>query len=484
VRVRGVEVETPNVGELPRPGRDVSGVRLRLAPSSLLAGKSLRDLSFRQRYGIVVVGIQRGDEVIRGHLGSIPLEQDDRLIGLGTRDQLDALSKNPEFQVREVGLSAVRQLQEHVFLIRVPEGSPLIGATVGSGRIGELVGLTVGGIIREGQTRLAVSGDEVIRAGDRFLVAGEPSGIVNLLEMGEVDVDADAGETALESDEIGVVEATIAPRSSLIGGSLADVRFRDRYHLQVLALWREGKPLRTGLAYVPLKIGDALLLQGKWEAIRTLAENEDFVVLTSSAAVPRRTQRAPVALGGLMLMIGMVVTGFQPIHVAAFTAAALVILFGALTMQEAYRAIEWRAIFLVAAVLPVGIAMERTGAALMLADAVVSVAGPLGPYAVIGAMVGLSSLLSQGLDGAPAVVLLTPVALDAAAELGIAMQPVMMGVALAASAAFMTPFSHKANLLVMGAGGYRAMDYVRVGTPLTIFLLVLMAVVVPLFFPF
>lgn len=146
--------------------------------------------------------------------------------------------------------------------------------------------------------------------------------------------------------------------------------------------------------------------------------------------------------------------------------------------------VEWRAIFLVAAVLPVGIAMERTGAALLLANIVTDVAGPLGPYAILAALVLLSSVLSQGLDGAPAVVLLTPVALRAASDLGLSPYPIMMGVSLAASAAFMTPFSHKANLLVMGAGGYRAKDYVRVGTPLTVVILILLVLIVPFFFPF
>ncbi|MDH3216213.1 MAG: SLC13 family permease, partial [Candidatus Krumholzibacteria bacterium] len=221
-----------------------------------------------------------------------------------------------------------------------------------------------------------------------------------------------------------------------------------------------------------------------WEKIRRLAADPDFVVLSRTAAAPRRTRRAPVALAGLLLMVGMVVSGFQPIHVAAFTAASLVILFGALNMQEAYRAIEWRVIFLVAAVLPVGIAMERTGAAHLLADGVAGIAGPFGFYAVLAALIGLSSLLSQGLDGAPAVVLLTPVAMQTASDLGLSTYTVMMGVSLAASAAFMTPFSHKASLLVMGAGGYRAMDYVRVGTPLTIVILLLLVFLVPLFFPF
>ena len=160
------------------------------------------------------------------------------------------------------------------------------------------------------------------------------------------------------------------------------------------------------------------------------------------------------------------------------------ILFGALKMEEAYRAVEWRVIFLVAALLPVGIAMERTGAALLLADGVTAVAGSLGPYAILAALILLSSLLSQALDGAPAVVLLTPVALQAAERLDLSPYPIMMGVGLAASAAFMTPFSHKANLLVMSAGGYKAIDYIRIGTPLTIVLLVLLVLLIPVFFPF
>jgi di/tricarboxylate transporter len=183
-------------------------------------------------------------------------------------------------------------------------------------------------------------------------------------------------------------------------------------------------------------------------------------------------------------MVALVAGGLQPIHVAAFTAASLVVLSGALTMEEAYRAIEWKAIFLVAAVLPVGLAMERTGAAQLLADSVTTLAGPLGNYATLAAIVTLASLLSQGLDGAPAVVLMAPVVIQAAQGLGISPYPLMMGVSLAASAAFMTPFSHKANLLVMGAGGYRSMDYLRVGTPLTIVLIVLMVFMIPIFFPF
>ena len=281
-----------------------------------------------------------------------------------------------------------------------------------------------------------------------------------------------------------MVEAAIAPRSGAVGRTLQDLDFRGRYGLLALALWRAGQSVHADLAKITLRFGDALLLYGPREKIRLLAAEPDFLVLSEAAQAPRSKRKAPYALAGLVLMIGLVATGFQPIHVAAFTAASLVILAGALSMQQAYRVIEWRAIFLVAAVLPVGFAMERTGAATFLADTVTTTAGPLGPYFVLGALIVLASMLSQGLDGAPAVVLLAPVVIQMADQLDLSPYPLMMGVSLAASAAFMTPFSHKANLLVMGAGGYRSADYLKVGTPLTILLFVLLTLLVPVFFPF
>lgn len=484
MRVQGVEVDKFTGEALPRPIRGVGGIRAGISSGSTLLGKTLRELHFRERFGVVVVGIERQGEVIAQQLGRVVLQDGDELLALGSREQLEQMSANPELEVREVGLSAVQQLQEQLFLIRVPESSPLVGATVAASRIGELVGLTVGAIIREGETLLAVAPDEILQAGDRLVVIGEPERIVSLLELGDVQLETKASDKSLESDDVGVVEATLAPRSRVAGKTLGELEFRENYGMQVLAVWRSGEPMHSDLAHLTLREGDGLLLQGPWERTKKLAADEDFVVLVERAQAPKRTHKAPFALGGLLLMIGLVASGFQPIHVAAFTAATLVVLAGALTMEEAYRAIEWRAIFLVAAVLPVGLAMERTGAALLLASSVTEIAGPLGPHAVLASLVVLSSLLSQGLDGAPAVVLLTPVVIQTAEQLGLSPYPLMMGVGLAASAAFMTPFSHKANLLVMGAGGYRAMDYFRAGTVLTLILIVLMVVMVPLFFPF
>ncbi len=484
LRVQDVEVRKAGAREIPRPAAGVSGIRLLLKPESELIGKDLRSAHFRERLGLVVVAIRRGDQWLRENLSREVLRAEDEIIALGTRDAVENFPGQPGFEIREQGLSAVQHLQSDLFLIEVGKESPLVGKTVGDSRIGELAGVTIGGIVRGGKTLLAIRPEEVIRVGDGLLVAGEPSRILGVLELGKVLLDAEVPEQELESEDVGVVEAAIAPRSGVAGRTLEELDFRKKYGLQALAIWREGEATYTDLRNTPLLFGDALLLQGPRDRIRLLAKDSDFVVLSQEVQAPRRLKKAPHALAGLLLMIGMVVAGFQPIHVAAFTAATLVVLLGALTMEEAYRAIEWRAIFLVAAVLPVGMAMERTGAALLMASTVTEWAGPLGPHAVLAALIILSSLLSQGLDGAPAVVLLTPVALGIAEELSLSPYPIMMGISLAASAAFMTPFSHKANLLVMGAGGYRAMDYLRVGTPLTIVLLGLMVLLVPIFFPF
>jgi di/tricarboxylate transporter len=484
VRLKGVSIHKTEFDDLPDTGGGVSGIRLRVRAGSKLIGETLVSAQFRQTFGVVVVGIQRGDELLRGRINQREIQKGDRLLALGTKEQFDALEGSGEFEVRGVGLRAIQQLQEHIYAIRVAEGSPLAGETIGSSRFGKLGGVTIGGLIRGTETHLAVSPDEIIREGDRLLVNGEPSRIVDLLEMGDIELKSESGESVIETDEVGIVEVALSPRSPFLGKTLRNLEFREQYGLQVLAVWRRGRPFRTEIADMSLEFGDALLLQGPWERIRRMANDPDLVVLTQNAPRPKRSKKAPFALGSLLLMIGLVISGLQPIHVAAFTAASLCVLFGALKMDEAYRAVEWRAVFLVAALLPVGIAMDRTGAALLLANGVTAIAGPLGPYGILAALVLLSSLLSQALDGAPAVVLLTPVALKMAEHSGLSPYPIMMGIGLAASAAFMTPFSHKANLLVMGAGGYRAIDYIRVGTPLTVLLLVLLVVLIPVFFPF
>lgn len=482
LKMQGVEVQSIPARQLPKVPEDVQGIRALVRSGAAVAGKTLGELKFRERFGIAVAAVGRGDQLFRDHLAERALQTGDQILGLGTEKRLERFAQEPDFAVVDTGLAALRELQDELHVLAISDSSDLVGSTLGASRLGELVGLTVLGIIRNEETRLAVDADEEIHTGDRLLLTADARQLDTLADLGGVEISKTAPGSTLESDRM--VEVAVAPRSGAEGRTLRDLDFHDRYGLIALALWREGQPIHVDLADTPIRFGDALLLHGPHEKIRRLASEPDFLVLSQADQAPRRNHKAPFALGGLVLMIALVVTGIQPIHVAAFTAASLVILAGALTMPEAYRVIEWRAIFLVAAVLPVGFAMERTGAAEFLADTVTDTAGPLGPHFVLGALIVLASLLSQGLDGAPAVVLLAPVVIEMAERLELSPYPLMMGVSLAASAAFMTPFSHKANLLVMGAGGYRSSDYLKVGTPLTILLLVLLTFLVPVFFPF
>jgi di/tricarboxylate transporter len=483
LKMQGLDVAAVRPRQLPHAPSNVEGVRARIEPQASVVGKTLRELDFRDRFGIAVAAIRRGDEMLLDHLAERRLRAGDEILGLCTKSRLGRFAKEKDFTITASGLRSLGDLRERLCVLTVSDSSDLVGATLSGSRLGELAGLTVLGIVRDEQMRLVVPPNETVRAGDRLVLTTDAGQVKTLGNLGGVEISAAAG-SSLESGESGVVEAAIAPRSRAEGKSLRELDFRERYGLIALALWREGRPIRSDLANRTLRFGDALLLHGPREKIRRLALETDFVVLSAADQGPRRNKRAPFALGGLVLMIGLVASGWQPIHVAAFTAASLVILAGALTMKEAYRVIEWRAIFLVAAVLPVGFAMEHTGAATFLADTVTTHAGPLGPHIVLGALVVLASLLSQGLDGAPAVVLLAPVIIRMAEQLDLSPYPLMMGVSLAASAAFMTPFSHKANLLVMGAGGYRSSDYLKVGTPLTILVLLVITFLVPIFFPF
>jgi di/tricarboxylate transporter len=483
VGVQGLQMEASHKTNLREASGIFTGLVIRIVEGSSEVGQTVQSMRVRERYGVLVAAVWRDGEVVHDRPGGLPLHVGDELLLVGQREQIEEVAASPQTDVVEIGPSAVGRLDGVAFELAVAEGSTMAGATLRDSRIGELVGLTVIGVVRAGEL-LAVGPEDVLAAGDRLLVTGEPTRVASLMDVGSVELSQETPEAEIESETVLVVEAVIAPRSSIAGRSLKELNFRERYNLQVLAIWREGEPIHEGLPDLVLRIGDALLLQGPTAKIQLLAPDPDFLVLTPGLQEVRRVSKAPFALAGLALMVTLVAAGYFPIQVAAFVAAVFVVLTGALTMPEAYRAIEWRAIFLVAAVLPVGIAMERSGAAALMADGVVNSAGQLGPMAVLVSLLVLSSALSQGLDGAPTVVLLAPVVFLAADQLGISPRPLMMGVGLAASAAFLTPFSHKANLLVMGAGGYRVGDFIRVGSVLTVIVLGLMALMIPWFLPF
>jgi len=461
-----------------------TGVVLRVGKDSSLIGHTVQRLRFRERYGGLVVALWRDGERLYDRPGGVPLLEGDLLLALGDRGQVEELAAHPEFDLVEIGPPTLSRLEESIFQLRVLPGSDLVGRSVREARVGELTGLTIVGRISAGGKLGGVTPDTRFDEGDVLLASGEPARVGALLRYADIEVDEPEEAAEIESDDVKVAEVIIAPRSSIQGRTTRQLDFRERYGLQVLALMRSSEAVHEGLADFPLRVGDSLLLQGSPAKIALLAADRDFLVLTPGYQEVRRTRRAPVTLAALALMVALVATGTYPIQVAAFVAAVMLVAFGALTMEQAYRAVDWRTVFLVAAVLPLGVVIERSGAALWLAAGVVDVAGPFGPNAVLGALMVVSCLLTQVVTGAPTVVMLAPVVFVAAERVGVDPRPLMMGVALAASIAFLTPVSHRANLLVMSAGAYRSRDYLRVGSILTLVSLLIIALLVPWLFPF
>lgn len=215
-----------------------------------------------------------------------------------------------------------------------------------------------------------------------------------------------------------------------------------------------------------------------------LGEESDFLVLTEVAQEAPRTQKTPIALLIMIAVLIPVILELIPIAISAVAGVVLMILTGCLTMDEAYRAIEWKAVFLIAGMLPLGIAMDQTGAAQFLADGVVGLVGGFGPLVVMASLFILAALASQVMPNPAVAVLLAPIALSTAADLGISPYPLMMTVAVSASAAFLSPVGHSANVLVMGPGGYRFADFTKVGIPLTLVVLVVVLLLMPFLWPF
>jgi len=369
--------------------------------------------------------------------------------------------------------------------VRVPPGSVLVDRDLVESRLGNGFGLTVVGIVRENQLLCMPSPQEKILARDLLLLQGSPGDLEVLEGLQEIEIAQRSPSLVaeLDSQQIGVTEVLLSPRTTLAGKTLADLLFRERYGVSVLAVWRNGRAHRTGLQDMRLRFGDALLVYGPRRNLEAVARDPDFLVLDTAAARAPLLEKAPVAAAVMLAVILSAIFGLVPIAIAAVTGSALMVLLGCLSMEDAYRAIEWKVVFLIACMLPLGVAVENTGAARMGAEALIAVVGDFGPRWVVAALFIVTVIGTQVIPTAALVVLMAPVALSTASNLGISPHLLMMTVAISASSSFASPLSHPAHLLVMGPGGYRFTDYVKVGVPLTIISLLVSVWLLPILWP-
>ncbi len=461
-----------------------------LAQDSVLAGNTVRGLDFRNRFRAHVVALKRDGELHSLRHERTQLEAGDTLLLLGRKDRLDQLRYAREFSAirwTDVG-SATETFELHRWLMRldIPEGSALAGLTLEASRLNHAFDLSVLEIARGGETLVLPTATAELRAGDTLIVEGDQKGYAVLEALQALSAeDTRPSIRELESEDVGFAEVTLAPSSALVGKTLRDILFRESYGLTLLSIWRGATAFHSNIRVqrMELQFGDALLVYGQREKIALLARDPRFLVLTAELREVFRVGKAPLAT---LIMAGVIVSAslnLFPIYIAALLGALLMVGTGCIKGNEVYTVIEWRVIILIGGMLALGLAMQESGAAELIAREVVGRAGAMGPRILIASLFLICGVAAQVVPTSAVAVLVAPIALSTAADLGLSPQALLMVVAVGSSSAFLSPFGHPVNLLVMGVGGYKVTDYTRVGAPLFVLMLLLVVFVLPLVWP-
>jgi di/tricarboxylate transporter len=460
-----------------------------ITEGSPVVSELIRHAAFRTRFDVAVVGILRKGRYRLTNLAYVPVKAGDRILVQGEIESIAQLEKFSDFEDVEIyspeQLRETHQTDERMFVVKVPKESDLDGETLQKSRLADVFDFRVLAIFRDGELNVMPRGDEILLGRDLLLIEGQQTDLDVLRGMQELEIDTKVPGNLgpLESERLTLMDATLDPRSSLAGKTVGELNFRERYGIELAGIWREGTTIGTELADERLQIGDALLLLGPRDRLQLLSSDSDFLILTPLGQEPPDTRRAPLAALIMAGVIGCVMAGYAPISIAAVIGGTIMVLTGCLNMEQAYRAIDWRSIFLIAGMLPLGTAMQESGAATYLANQVMSMLGDAGPWPVIMGLYILTAMATMIIPTAALVVLMSPIVLSAMSDMGVQPETAMMAVAMAASASFTSPISHPANILVMGPGGYRFVDYLKVGVPLTIVVFITVMVLLPILWP-
>ena len=455
-----------------------------IGSDSDLVGKRVGETEFTTRFAGHILAVLRGGEEMRDRIAAIKLEKNDRLL-IETRnhDMANHEQRTSFSSVERIGpdrIGNVYPSSETLFELSIPERSFLTGMTISESGLWEVLRLRIVGIARRSGSNYFPTGDDRFEPGDKLLVHGRRETAEFLVGLQSLEVSDGDKLDPLERNEVAHTEITLSPQSSLVGKTVKALNFRRRYGLQILAIWRGGKALTDHLWKTKLEFGDALLLSGPRERIEELTVDSDFLVLTRTAdnvTGMKSKAKAIVASAVMLAVVLLVLFGVLPIAVAAIAGVVVMVAARCLSMDEAYRSIEWQSVFLIACMIPLGTAMQETGAAKWIAEGVATVARPFGAWGIIIGLYLVTALATTIVPTTALVLIMAPIAMDAAGRFGIPPHMIIMAVAMAASASFTSPISHPANVLVMGPGGYRFIDYVKMGILLA---LIVMLTVLPM----
>ncbi|VVT52780.1 Uncharacterized transporter YfbS [Kosakonia radicincitans] len=378
--------------------------------------------------------------------------------------------------------------------LAIRPGSPLIGQRLDDLRLRERYGANVIGVERWRRFRrviVNVNGVSEFRARDVLLID---------MSAAEVNLREFCAEQLLEpmvlrgeyfSDQaldVGMAEVSLIPDSELIGKTVREIGFRTRYGLNVVGLKRNGEAVDGVITDITLELGDIFLVVGNWKLIRQLGSHgRDFVVLNlpveESAASPAHSQ-APHAIFCLVLMVALMLTDEIPNPIAAIIACMLMGKFRCIDAESAYKAIHWPSIILIVGMMPFALALQKTGGVDLVVKGLMDIGGGYGPHVMLICLFIMCAVIGLFISNTATAVLMAPIALAAAKSMGVSPYPFVMMVAMAASAAFMTPVSSPVNTLVLGPGNYQFSDFVKIGVPFTLLVMVVCAVLIPILFPF
>jgi di/tricarboxylate transporter len=362
-------------------------------------------------------------------------------------------------------------MERSLWEILVPRGSAMAGLSIRRGEWRNKIRLNVLGIAREGIFTAAPDPDTIIREGDVVLTQGEAP-IQALEDYGLRLLDTAPVMSQATNGDAALTELVLPPHSKLIGRSLREAHFREKFNLTVLAMWRAGKPIHMGFANLPLQVGDGLLVQGSASNLRVLFKERDFIILEEDPEGVLRPQKAHWATIIGLVSLFVAIMGWLPIALVSIAGAVAMILAGCLSMDDAYQSIDWRAIFLIAGMWPLSTAIQSSGLNEEIVWGLLNLTNYASPWVLVALMLFVTMLLTNIMAGqAAAPIVLAPIGLAIAKATSTDPRMMLMAIALGCSLAFPTPIGHPVNVIVMGSGGYTFKDFFRVGWLLTLILI-------------
>lgn len=378
------------------------------------------------------------------------------------------------------------ELGKYITELRVMPDSSLIGTSVGEAKLGEEFGVYVLELLR-GEEKVWSPRSQTLEEGDILIARGDWSKLDELKNETGLEINSEfqlKQRTLEEGTQQVLTEVMIAPRSRVIGSTLAMLDRRWQHSATVLAVHRRGEVLRKQLKEVRLNVGDVLLMLTPESEMQALRKDTSVIVLSQRDQDKPMGWRAPFALATMVLVIGISAMGVAPIAITALIGAVAMTLAGCLEADEVYDAIDWRIIILLAGLLPLGIAMSQSGAAEFIVANTLGQVSSFGPLVVLAVLYLMALLLTEFMSNAAAAVILTPIGMSTATMLGVDATPFLIAVTFAASTSFATPVGYQTNTMVYSAGGYKFTDFIKVGLPLNLIFWVLGVIFIPVFWPF